>query len=44
MGWRLHFADTESLQTYLKEKPLSGATVLVKGSNTNRLWTLEEVL
>ncbi len=42
--YMLRFADTESLQTYLKEKPLSGATVLVKGSNTNRLWTLEEEL
>jgi UDP-N-acetylmuramoyl-tripeptide--D-alanyl-D-alanine ligase len=38
------FADTDSLRAHLTSHPLDGATVLVKGSNTNRLWTLEEVL
>ena len=42
--YMLRFEDTKSLQTYLKGNPISGATVLVKGSNTNRLWTLEDVL
>lgn len=39
-----HFADTDTLHAYLQQHPIAGATVLVKGSNTNRLWTLEEVL
>ncbi len=39
-----HFADTDTLRAHLQQHPLAGATVLVKGSNTNRLWTLEEVL
>ena len=38
------FDDTDALKEYLKTNPVSGATVLVKGSNTNRLWTLEELL
>ncbi|MCR5423295.1 MAG: UDP-N-acetylmuramoyl-tripeptide--D-alanyl-D-alanine ligase [Bacteroidales bacterium] len=38
------FADTESVATWLKENPVQGATILVKGSNTNRLWSLEELL
>ena len=38
------FADTEAVRSWLLENPVSGATILVKGSNTNRLWTLEEVL
>ncbi len=38
------FADTDALKAYLKANPISGATVLVKGSNTNRLWTLEDTL
>ena len=38
------FGDTATLRSNLQANPLSGATVLVKGSNSNRLWTLEEVL
>ncbi len=38
------FADTEAVRSWLQDNPVSGATILVKGSNTNRLWTLEEVL
>ena len=38
------FADTESLRRHLMETDLCGETILVKGSNTNRLWTLEELL
>lgn len=40
----LRFADTRAVRTWLTEHPISGATVLVKGSNTNRLWTLEDLL
>lgn len=43
-GNMLLFADTDALRAHLQQKPLGGATVLVKGSNTNRLWTLEEIL
>jgi UDP-N-acetylmuramoyl-tripeptide--D-alanyl-D-alanine ligase len=39
-----HFTDTDAVKAYLTANPICGATVLVKGSNTNRLWTLEEVL
>ena len=35
------FADTEAVRAWLQANPVSGATILVKGSNTNRLWTLE---
>lgn len=38
------FADTDSLRAHLGQHPVAGATVLVKGSNTNRLWTLESIL
>lgn len=40
----LHFTDTSTLSTYLREHPVANATILVKGSNSNRLWTLEELL
>ena len=38
------FPDTEALRAWLQANPFSGATILIKGSNTNRLWTLEEIL
>ena len=38
------FADTEKVREWLGENPVTGATILIKGSNTNRLWTLEERL
>ena len=38
------FPDTEALRLHLQSHPLTAATILVKGSNTNRLWTLEEQL
>jgi len=38
------FPDTEALRAWLQANPVSGATILIKGSNTNRLWTLEEIL
>ena len=38
------FPDTRALRQWLEEHPASGATILVKGSNTNRLWTLEDLL
>ncbi len=40
----LLFADTDRVHAYLQEHPVSGATILVKGSNTNRLWTLVDRL
>lgn len=40
----LRFPDTPSASLWLKENTPSNATILVKGSNTNRLWTLEELL
>lgn len=40
----LRFPDTAAVADWLKANPLSNATILVKGSNTNRLWTLEELL
>ena len=38
------FPDTEAVRSWLNANPVSGATILVKGSNTNRLWTLVEML
>ena len=38
------FSDTDAVRDYLRAHTIEGATVLVKGSNTNRLWTLEELL
>lgn len=38
------FADTEAVRAWLQSNPVGNATILVKGSNTNRLWTLEELL
>jgi UDP-N-acetylmuramoyl-tripeptide--D-alanyl-D-alanine ligase len=38
------FPDTDSVRSWLQANPVSGATILIKGSNTNRLWTLEEIL
>ena len=40
----LLFPDTDSIHAWLNEHPVSGATILIKGSNTNRLWTLEGCL
>lgn len=40
----LLFPDTESVSHYLQQHPVTGATLLIKGSNTNRLWTLESEL
>jgi UDP-N-acetylmuramoyl-tripeptide--D-alanyl-D-alanine ligase len=38
------FENTEAAAERLKQNPVIGAMVLVKGSNSNRMWTLEEVL
>ena len=40
----LLFPDTDSVRAWLQANPVGGATILVKGSNTNHLWTLEELL
>lgn len=39
-----HFATTEELAENLRQNPPADSTILVKGSNGNRLWTLEELL
>lgn len=39
-----HFATTDEVAAELSSHPLSNHTILVKGSNSNRLWTLEEYL
>ena len=36
--------STEEVLVRLREHPIEGALILVKGSNSNRLWTLEEAL
>lgn len=38
------FDDVEKAKHHFQENPLSGATVLLKGSNSTRMWLLEEVL
>ena len=40
----MRFADTEAVRQWLGTNQPAGETILVKGSNTNRLWTLEEIL
>ena len=37
----LLFSNTEAVRSWLKKHPVNNATILVKGSNTNQLWTLE---
>ena len=36
--------STEEAAEWLKETKLQGKTILVKGSNSNKLWTLEQLL
>lgn len=38
------FGDSAMLKESLQQNPVCGATILVKGSNSNKLWTLEELL
>lgn len=38
------FVDSDAAVAYYAERPLSGATVLLKGSNNARMWKLEGVL
>jgi len=40
----LWFPSVIELGEYLQQRPISGATILIKGSNSNKLWTLEEKL
>jgi UDP-N-acetylmuramoyl-tripeptide--D-alanyl-D-alanine ligase len=37
------FEDVSEAQTYFKENPLTGCTILIKGSRSNRLELLKEV-
>jgi len=38
------FADVEAASKYFEQNPLSGCTILLKGSNGTRMWELEKVL
>ncbi len=38
------FRDSGQALDYLNANPIEGATILLKGSNSNKLWTLETVL
>ena len=38
------FPDSDAALAYFAEHPLNGATVLLKGSNSTRMWKLEGVL
>ena len=40
----LYFSSSDVAVEYFAEHPLSGATVLLKGSNSTRMWKLEGVL
>lgn len=42
---RFHwFATADDAKNYLKRHPIIDYTILLKGSNSNKLWTLEELL
>ena len=43
-GGVLWFANSSDALTQLKANPVSGATILIKGSNSNKMWVLEEAL
>ncbi len=38
------FADVVAASNYFEQNPLSGCTILLKGSNGTRMWELEKVL
>ena len=38
------FADSTAAKNYLASHPLADATILLKGSNSTKMWLLEEVL
>ena len=40
----LWFANSGDALAHLKANQLSGATILIKGSNSNKMWVLEEAL
>ncbi len=40
----LWFPDVEAAKAYLQAHPLTHRTILLKGSNSTRMWLLEEVL
>ena len=40
----LWFADVEAAKAHLLSHPLNQHTILLKGSNSTRMWLLEEVL
>ena len=40
----LWFADVQAAVKYFEQNPLSGSTILLKGSNGTRMWELEKVL
>lgn len=38
------FATSDDVREYLRTNPLEGCVVLIKGSNSNKMWQIEEVL
>lgn len=40
----LWFADSDQARAYFESHPLSGATILLKGSNGSRMWLIEQAL
>ena len=38
------FPDVEAAKASLRQTPPTGCTILLKGSNSTRMWLLEEVL
>ena len=40
----LRFPDVNALLAHLRQHPINGQTILVKGSNSNRLWQVQEAL
>lgn len=43
-GHVAQYATTEEAMTAIEECPINNATILLKGSNSNKLWTLETLL
>jgi UDP-N-acetylmuramoyl-tripeptide--D-alanyl-D-alanine ligase len=39
-----HFTDVDAVKTAIRQQPITGKTILIKGSNSTRLFLLPEVL
>lgn len=40
----INFDNTEALKAYIHKEPISGKTILIKGSNSMKMYTLPEIL